>query len=120
MLIRILIILIGIQISSCTKDSALLECDLEFCTSGQTSYSADIKPLIEAKCATGLGPGTGCHDAWILTYDGVDGRAKNGSIRAVIEDGSMPKVPNNFGIDSLTQAEKELFLCWICDGAPNN
>ncbi len=120
MLGRIIFILGLFHLISCTKDRALLECDLDYCVSGQTSYSADIKPLIEAKCATGLGPGTGCHDAWILTYEGMDGAAKNGKIRSVIEDNSMPKVPNNFGIDSLTQFEKELFLCWLCDGAPNN
>lgn len=105
---------------SCTKDKAFRDCNLDYCTSGSVSYKSDIKPLVEAKCATGLGPQTGCHDAWILTYDGIDGPAKNGKIRAVIENGSMPEIPNNFGIDSLTSEEKELFLCWICDGAPNN
>ena len=69
---------------------------------------------------TGLGPGTGCHDAWIFNYDNIKTSVDNGVFGSVITDESMPKLPNSFGIIALTQAEKEMFECWICDGAVEN
>lgn len=105
---------------SCNKDKALAECNLEHCTPGAVTYENDIKPLIQQSCATNMGPGTGCHDAWIFNYDNVKTSIDNGVFGSVIADESMPKVPNSFGILALTQAEKELFECWICDGALEN
>jgi len=98
----------------------LAECNLEHCTPGAVSYENDIKPLIQQSCATNMGPGTGCHDAWIFKYDNIKNKVDDGIFGAVIADGSMPKIPNSFGIAPLTQAEKELFECWICDGALEN
>ena len=84
------------------------------------SYSEDIVPIIQNSCATNAGPGTGCHDAWIFEYENVKGHMNSGLIMSVINDRSMPKMPNTFGIDSLTQEEIDLFACWNCAGAPNN
>jgi len=105
---------------SCNKDKTLSECNLEYCTPGAVSYENDIRPLIQQSCATNQGPGTGCHDAWIFNYDNVKSKIEQGTFGAVISDGSMPKIPNNFGIAPLTQAEIEMFECWICDGALEN
>jgi hypothetical protein len=106
---------------SCAKDKTLAECGIEHCTpGGDVSYSEDIVPLIQNSCATNLGPGTGCHDAWIFEYTNIKSSVDNGSFWNAIENKSMPKIPNVFGIDTLTQAEYELFECWICDGAPEN
>jgi|GEM_PF-1232447 len=93
------------------------------CEGGTTevSYKNHIEPLIKAKCSTGLGPGTGCHDAWILTYGGAKKTASDGTlIKTTIIDKTMPKIPNNFGITDLTEEEKNLFICWVENGAPNN
>lgn len=85
------------------------------------TYNNDIAPLIEAKCATGLGAGSGCHDAWILSYDGLKTAVDNGSlIETCIIDESMPKIPNNFGITALTEEEKNLIICWVEQEAPEN
>ena len=105
---------------SCNKDSTLAECNLEHCTPGAVSYEDDIKPLIMQSCATNLGPGTGCHDIWIFNYDNVKTHIESGIFWGAIENGSMPKIPNSFGIEPLTQAEYEMFECWICDGALEN
>ncbi|MFT5859640.1 MAG: hypothetical protein ACI865_001744 [Flavobacteriaceae bacterium] len=107
-------------IFSCTKDKTQAECGLIQCSTGTVSYSNDIVPLIQQSCATNIGPLTGCHDAWIFEYDAVKGAVDAGTFWGVISDKSMPKIPNTFGIDSLTQAEYEMFECWICIGAPNN
>lgn len=105
---------------SCAKDKTYGECGLEHCITGNVSYSEDIVPLIQQSCATNLGPGTGCHDAWIFEYDNVKSSVDQGTFWGAIANKSMPKIPNTFGIDSLTQAEYEMFGCWICAGAPNN
>ena len=105
---------------SCNKDKTLAECGLEHCTPGAVSYENDIKPLIQQSCATNLGASSGCHDAWIFNYDNVKAKVDQQTFWNVIADGSMPKVPNSFGIAPLTQAEYEMFECWICDGAPEN
>ena len=91
------------------------------CDGTLATYSSNIAPLVEAKCATGLGSGTGCHDAWILTYGGLKTAVDNGSlIETCILDQTMPKLPNNFGITALTEEEKNLIICWVEQGAPNN
>ncbi|MFK7786949.1 MAG: hypothetical protein AB8B56_17645 [Crocinitomicaceae bacterium] len=105
---------------SCNKDTTLSECNLEHCVQGGVSYENDIVPLIQQSCATNMGPGTGCHDAWIFEYDNIKTSVGYGDFGRVIADETMPKLPNAFGIVALTEAEKEMFECWICDGAPEN
>ncbi len=91
------------------------------CDGTVTSYTTDIAPLIKAKCSTGLGSGTGCHDAWILTYNGLKGAVENGTLlQTTILDQSMPQIPNSFGIAALTEAEKNLLICWVENGALEN
>ena len=113
-------IICAISLGSCKKDKTLAECGIEGCEPGVVSYENDIVPLIEQSCATNLGPLTGCHDAWIFEYDNVKSSVDAGTFWNAISNKSMPKIPNSFGIDTLTQAEYEMFECWICDGAPKN
>lgn len=105
---------------SCTKDKTRDTCGLEHCTPGSVSYLNDIVPLIQQTCTTTSGPTAGCHGASIAEYVNVKGSIDAGTFWSVIADKSMPKTPNAFGIDTLTQAQYEMFECWICDGAPNN
>ena len=118
-LILFCVVVFGLFVHSCAKDK-VPECADEGCLQNSVSYSKDIVPLIQNSCATNQGPGTGCHDAWIFEYENVKGHVVSGLFMNVINDKSMPKVPNNFGIDSLTQEEIDLFNCWACVGAPNN
>lgn len=107
-------------LSSCTYNKIEVT-PIPPCDGTLASYSNHIAPLVEAKCATGLGAGTGCHDAWILTYGGLMTAVNNGSLlKTCIIDESMPKIPNNFGIPPLTEAEKNLLICWVEQGAPEN
>ncbi len=118
--ILLLIFISTTVLLSCNKDKTYAECGLEHCYPGAVSYENDIKPLIQQSCATNLGPGTGCHDAWIFNYDNVKTSIDNGIFWSVIADQSMPKVPNTFGIGALTTDEYEMFECWICNGALEN
>lgn len=85
------------------------------------SYSLEIEPIIHASCMTNLGPGTGCHDAWITNYDNVKSYLDLGIWQAdVLIDKTMPKIPNDFAIDSLTADELQVMKCWIDQGYPQN
>jgi hypothetical protein len=107
--------------AQCRKDQALLVNPNVDCSTISVSYSADIVPIIETSCATGAGAGSGCHDSWILTYDGLKTKIDNGKFEMrVISQQDMPLIPNTFGIDSLTADEFAKIQCWLADGYPEN
>ena len=102
---------------SCKKDKTLntSSCDTEI------SYNMDVVPIIQGSCMTGLGPGTGCHDSWITEYSNIVNYINNESWQNDIwVSYSMPKIPNNFGIDSLTADEVQIMRCWVEQGFPEN
>lgn len=102
---------------SCEKDKTLIP------VSCQTtiSYSMDVVPIVQSSCMTGLGPGTGCHDAWITEYNNIVNVIENESWQNDIWISySMPKIPNNFAIDSLTTDEIQIMKCWVEQGYPEN
>lgn len=112
-------IAISFLVTSCLKDKTSPINPSECQTI--VSYSLDIVPIINSSCITGTGPGTGCHDAWILEYSGVVPAIENQTIyNELFVDHTMPEIPNSWGIDSLSTEEKRLFKCWIDQGYPEN
>lgn len=104
-------------VTSCYKDKTKIPTDCDVVV----SYSLDIKPIINTSCVTNLGPGTGCHDAWIFQYDQVVATIQNGTLESeLFVDHTMPVMPNNFGIDSLTSDELKSVRCWIEQGYAEN
>ena len=85
------------------------------------SYSVDIQPIINTSCVTNQGPGTGCHDAWIFSYDNVvveiEAERWQNTVFTLM---TMPKIPNDFSIDSLTTDQIDKMKCWIQQGYPEN
>ena len=113
----ILTILIVLAFMSCHKDKTLLP---ESCNT-IVSYTTDIIPIVQRSCMTGIGPGTGCHDAWITEHSNIVNYINNDSWQnAVWGSYSMPKIPNNFAIDSLTSGEVLIMKCWVEQGFPEN
>ena len=113
----IVALLITFVFMSCHKDKTLL---LDSC-SGTISYSTDIIPIIQSSCMTNLGPGTGCHDSWITEHSNIVNYINNDSWQnAVWGSYTMPKMPNSFGIDSLTSDEVQIMKCWAEQGFPEN
>ena len=74
--------------------------------SSTISFSASVMPLINSSCNT-----SGCHNNY-SNYTHVN--AGKTSIKSRVADGSMPKN------STLTNAQKDVILCWIDAGAPNN
>jgi hypothetical protein len=77
-----------------------------------TSWTNDIKPIFEKKCAT-----SGCHNGVSRStnfkeYASAKSHAK--SIKEKTQDRSMP-----FD-DTLTQHQIDLIACWVDDGAIQN
>ena len=81
------------------------------------TYVADIKTIVNTKCAI-----SGCHDGnsgiiGFNTYIPLKERADNGRIKSyVIELKIMP--PST--AKQLTDDEKKLIQCWLDNGAPEN
>lgn len=74
--------------------------------SSTKSFSAEVFPLINASCNT-----SGCHNDY-SNHSQIN--ADKASIRARVLNGSMPKN------STLTSAQKDVIICWIDAGAPNN
>lgn len=85
------------------------------CSSTSASYSADVSPIMQRKCAT-----SGCHTAAanaggavLENYNQVAALAGRIRQRCII-DKTMP--PGT----ALTNAEMAVLSCWISSGTPNN
>lgn len=77
------------------------------------SFSAEVFPIINSNCSL-----SGCHDANsqnnpLTSYEEIVSNVDN--VEYLVGVGTMPPPPN-----LLSQAEKELILLWIDQGAPNN
>lgn len=84
------------------------------CSTVEAKFSANVQPLINAKCAT-----SGCHDATasggliFQNYSQISGAKDRVNARAVVEKSMPPTGP-------LQPAELNIIKCWIESGAPNN
>lgn len=84
------------------------------------SYKYDIDPILEQSCVSGATP-IGCHDLWAHHYDGVLTAINLGTFQSTIFDlKSMPKIPNDYGIDAFTEDELQTIRCWLNQGYPDN
>lgn len=111
------ITLIALTFISCHKDKTLA---LGPCAE-EISYSVDIIPIIQSSCMTNIGPGSGCHDTWITEHSNIVNYINNESWQNVVWGSyTMPKMPNSFGIDSLTTDEIQIMKCWVEQGFPEN
>jgi len=114
-----LLIVLSFGFQSCLKEKTK-PFDPTACTT-VISYSLDITPIINTSCMTNLGPGTGCHDAWITDYELVKNYLDLGIWQdEVLHKKTMPEIPNDFSIDSLSQDEYKTMKCWIEQGYPQN
>jgi len=85
------------------------------CSNVAKSFTVDVNPIIQTKCATG----SSCHGTGsingpgaLLTYSAIANA--HADIRSAILSGLMPKT------GSLTNAQKNTIICWIDNGALNN
>lgn len=83
------------------------------CNSVATSFSVNVKPIIDSKCATNSGcHGAGSSNGVYTTYSAIN--ADKNKISSEVRNGTMPKN------GSLTTDQKNTILCWIENGALNN
>jgi cytochrome c553 len=114
------ILVIGILVSlvtliQCTKEAV----DTVTCSGTTPTYTADIKPILDASCAS-----SGCHSASskaqgydLSSYAGaVNGASKAaflGSIQHKSGYSAMPK-----GASKLSDAALTKIACWVQNGTP--
>lgn len=98
--------------AGCKKDDELENVD---CSTINSGYSTQIKPIIEANCLS-----SGCHNNGsangdFTIYSGLKAKADNGSFyNRVIEQKNMP-LSKELSMDELKKIK-----CWLNAGAPNN
>ena len=85
------------------------------CSNVPKSFSIDVTPIIQTKCATG----SSCHGTGsingpgeLLTYSAIANA--HAIIRSAVLSGLMPKN------GTLTTAQKNTIICWIDNGAVND
>jgi len=83
------------------------------------SFSDDIRPIIETKCAV-----SGCHNGdrgedlnW-NNFDQFHKRAESGLVKFRVTHGIMP--PSNSPAGPLTREQINAIACWSDQGARNN
>ena len=104
--------------TSCTKDTttAATTPSPTTCDSVSAKFSANIKPIFQAKCG-----GNGCHpsNGDVLTYSALKGHVDDGHITSKVVNktgGQMPPA----GSTQLTSDEIKKVSCWVSGGAQNN
>jgi uncharacterized membrane protein len=97
-------------VASCSYDKELLSA----CGTTPSTFSANVMPLIQTRCATPQCHASGSTNIGgpFTNYDQI--KAKASRIREAVETGLMPKG------STLTQAEINMISCWVESGAPNN
>lgn len=82
------------------------------CANKTVTYTKDIKPILETKCNSGQCHGAGAPQGNWTSFATVKAAATN--IRNQVSAKTMPKAPN----PALSQAEIDLFVCWVKSGTP--
>lgn len=103
---RVVIIfsVIVVAVLSCKKKSTTTTETYAPTCSGTKSFNSDVFPLIKAKCWA-------CHTN-MADYNQVKALATQ--IKDNVVSGAMPKN------DKLSSDQKDIIVCWIESGAPNN
>lgn len=101
-------IIIAGMVVSCKKDSDSPENSSQSgytpdCSSAK-SFSAQVLPLIQSRCSS-------CHGQY-SNYAQI--KASASAIRTSVANGSMPKG------STLTKEQKDIIVCWVDAGAPEN
>ncbi|MEI6765056.1 MAG: hypothetical protein WCM76_05400 [Bacteroidota bacterium] len=94
-------ILVGF--SACKKNSSSTVYT-PVCSGPAKSWQADVKPIMNTYCV-------GCHASFGGYTEMV---ASTTAIRSRVADGSMPQG------NALSNDQKNIVLCWIDSGTPNN
>ena len=108
--------LLAAMIASCTPEGDLTTYD---CSSTAPTYTAIIKPVLDAKCAT-----SGCHNASsaksgfdLSTYATCKTASEDAAFRGAIQHisgfSNMPR-----GGDKLDEPTVKIISCWVQNGAP--
>lgn len=98
--------------NACSNDS---DTDVN-CTNVTATYNSNMKSIIDSKCATCHAAGSSAEAHGVYTsYSTLEDDLSHAYEHAILE-GEMPPV----GSPQLTQAEKDLWVCWKEAGYPES
>jgi hypothetical protein len=89
------------------------------CPEEEVSYLADVKPIVETKCAV-----SGCHNGSLgvdrdwSNFNVFQHNAKNGNVKSHVINRIMPPAYSPAG--PLSQEQINTIACWVDNDAPNN
>jgi cytochrome c553 len=100
----------------CTKESAV---DIATCTGTTPTYTADIKAIMNASCAT-----SGCHNA-TTKESGYDLSSYAGTKAAAAKTAFLGSMQHKSGYDVMPRGASKLsdatltkIACWVQNGTP--
>lgn len=99
---------------ACSKPGGTVNPAVPDCTTVSKTFSTDVSPIIQQKCALSgcHGPGSFNGPGSLTNYAEIfDARAR---IRPAVANRIMPKD------GSLNNSQRNTILCWIDAGAPDN
>lgn len=111
----LIIIMVSFYLVSCKKEAV----DMFDCSGLSPTYTADIKPILDASCAK-----SGCHDATtaqngvnLSTYASASAVSQQDRFLGVIQHrAGFPQMPDDG--PKLPASEVELLTCWVQSGSP--
>lgn len=107
----------SVVLLSLTESCVYHELPETVCVSNSLTYTTDVLPIIQAKCAIpgchNGGPPLGTDYNWTV-YANFKIRADNGEVRRRINDRIMP--PSDSPNGPLDQAQIDLITCWVDQG----
>ena len=107
--------LLAIILTGCYSDNEEELYPFAFCDTQNVTWSNDIQPLIQARCATPACHAPGQQSPDLSTYQGVFAKADRVRARAI--DGSPSFMPPSGKLASCDQIKLK---DWLDQGAPNN
>jgi hypothetical protein len=108
------IVVFGFQLSCVDHDFPTYTCPEE-----EVSFLADVKPIVESKCAI-----PSCHNGSLgaernwTDFTTFQENAKNGNVKHHVINRIMP--PSYSANGPLSQDQINTIACWVDQGAPNN
>ena len=106
---------IVLTLIQCTKDSV----DVVTCTGTTPIYTADIKAIMDASCAT-----SGCHSA-AKKESGYDLSSYAGTVSAAGKTAFLGSIQHKSGYDAMPKSASKLsdavlskIACWVQNGTP--
>lgn len=113
----LLMLLLPFTVVGCYYDNEEELYPFSACNTQNVTWSADIQPIIQLRCATPSCHVVGGQTPDLSTYAGVKAQADAGRIKARVIDRTPSSMPPS---GALPACDQQLIDAWLAAGAPQN